>query len=306
MPPVHISSYQKIVDGKVVNVNAYQVHRDAGSRALVHPGRPMIFAKAGQFPGGRSTPNIYPIPTHHGAPGGTVASDAKTATEAVARAGGKIAPGAGSNADSAGRKLERIAANAAEKAALVAYTGKRYREIQAAAAKVHLNSTVQSEFHGRQADPIALVAHLDNLVGRAFIKTGTTAYKVAQITSAPTFSPGTVIKVPSFSSTIPSQQLAQDLAAGTNAAVMAVSIPAGAHVLRAGDISKPAGDELILPRNSQFRIVSDETVDGTRRLQTEFIQPPDNVVTQQEASQTTERAFAALKRKQQQNASNQK
>jgi hypothetical protein len=97
--------------------------------------------------------------------------------------------------------------------------------------------------------------------------------------------------------------LAEDLAAGSNAAIFAISIPANSHALRAGDVSSGAGDELILPRNSQFRVVSDDTVDGVRRIQTDFIQPPENVVTAKEASQATERAFKSLQNKQKQNAS---
>lgn len=298
MPSVNISSYQKVVAGKVVNVNAYQVHRDAGGRSLAIPGRPIMFAKQGQFPGGRSTPNIYPVPTIHGGNDGSVAPKAASGAEEVSRAGGEIGSGAGSVSDRAAQRVERAVASAQEKAALVAYTGSKYREIQAAAAKAHVNAQVGSDIQGRRADPIALVAHLDNLLARAIIKTGTTGYKVAQLASAPTVQPGAVLKVPTFSSLVPSQQTAESLVAGSEAALFAVSIPAGSRGLRVGDTVKQGGDELILPRNSQFKIVSDEVEDGQRVIHADYIEPPENVVTNEEASKATERAFASLKAKQ--------
>lgn len=66
MGSTRISSYTKILHGKVVRVNAYTVNRGAGEVALHIPGRPFMSATPGQFPNGRGLPGIFPIDEIHG------------------------------------------------------------------------------------------------------------------------------------------------------------------------------------------------------------------------------------------------
>lgn len=64
-----VNSYERVVNGKVVKVNAYakQASPNAGvlSRALKKPGRPRIMAKPGSYSGGRDVPGQSPVVESH-------------------------------------------------------------------------------------------------------------------------------------------------------------------------------------------------------------------------------------------------
>ena len=304
MPPVRISSYHKIVDGKVVNVNSYSVHRNAGAHALATPGRPMLTAVPGQFPGGRSTPNIYPVTKRHGDAGGTAKTDAQRAATDIARIGGPAGLGAGKlptrgpaiNADGS---VKRLVASAREKAALSAYLGKDYSEIQAMLRGAQGNSSVTGRSRRKPAALLSQVRYLDDLLGRAVTKTGNTVFHVLQALGLPgAISPGSVIKDLGFVSALPSRERAQGIAQKRHAAVVSLHIPPGSHAVRIGDHVPSAGDEMLLPHGSQFKVTSDEMVNGVRVIDAELVGGPKNVMTAAEASKTTERAFASLKSKQ--------
>ncbi len=64
-----VNSYERVVNGKVVKVNAYakQASPNAGvmSRAMKKPGRPRIMAKPGSYSGGRDVPGQSSIVESH-------------------------------------------------------------------------------------------------------------------------------------------------------------------------------------------------------------------------------------------------
>lgn len=62
VPDSEVNSYERVVNGKVVKVNAYakrpSPNAGAMSRALKRPGRPRIMAKPGSYSGGRDVPGL--------------------------------------------------------------------------------------------------------------------------------------------------------------------------------------------------------------------------------------------------------
>lgn len=67
-----VNSYERVVNGKVVKVNAYakKASPNAGvmNRAMKKPGRPRIMAKPGSYSGGRDVPGQHPVVESHRVP----------------------------------------------------------------------------------------------------------------------------------------------------------------------------------------------------------------------------------------------
>jgi len=300
MPAVHISSYDKTVGGKVVHVNDYTVHRDAGDKALRHPGRPFMSAHPGAFPNGRSLPNVYPISKLHGAsdgnsqgnsalPGSVPGSGAQRANQL---GGGSGAPGTSAPVP------DKLVATAAQKATLKAYLSAGYKAVNKA-----LRSTKGNVAHDSHApDLIAQVVRMDDILQRAAITSAMVVHHVINgiqgggVSFPAKIPAGSALKDYGYFSATTSKSAAEN-AAGPKGAVVSTSVPAGAKGLRVSDVLPGSGDEILFPRESQLQVVSDTVQNGQRHIETQLVVDPENVITAEEAAKTTERAFAKARQR---------
>lgn len=284
MPPVRISSYTKILHGKVVRVNGYTTNRDAAGMAMRIPGRPFMTGTPGQFPNGRGLPNIFPVDEVHG--GGAAALGVG--------AGGLGDPASITSRTDTGAAVKQLVASAAEKAALAAYAGPQHGAMQSALRKAKGGPP-----HGGP-DLVNQIKAVDDLLLRSTIGSALTlwhALNLAQGGAFPRLSKGSRLTDFGFLEGTPSRSTAES--AGKKGALVSIAVPQGAKGFRLGDQLESEGDGVLLPRGSQLEVTSDTDVNGQRVIETQLVPDAGNVLTQQEASQTSQRALEALRRRQQ-------